>query len=137
MNTITKLTRHFLVLAALISSALSLSALTINVGYVNTSVYFTFTANIDADIYIWNLDTNEVVARGWYDYFSGCHAETYVEGPYAYGAYDSGEISNLTPGNYALEFNCPGTPSNWGFSNGWGHVTYAAPYSNYISFGVN
>lgn len=135
MNTITKLTRHFLVLAALISSALSLSALTINVGYLTNSVSFEFSNDIDSDIYIWNLDTNEVVARGWYDYFSGCHAETYVEGPSAYGYSNSGQVYNLTPGNYALEFNGPGTASDY-FSGAWGAVTYAAPYSNYISFGV-
>ncbi|MFT3870322.1 MAG: hypothetical protein QM715_17880 [Nibricoccus sp.] len=137
MNTLTKLTRHFVVLAALISSVLSLSAVTVNVGYITSSVSFSFSANTDAEIYIRNLDTNEVVARGWYDYFSGCHAETYIDGPSGYGYYDSGEVYDLPPGNYELEIWGPGTLGGSSFNGGWGSVWYTGPYANSITFGIN
>jgi len=128
MNMITKYTRHLLVLAALIfSSALSVSAVTLNVGYLTSTVSFSFSANADAEVYIRNLDTNQVVARGWYDYFSGCQAETYEAGVSGYGWGDSGEVYDLTPGNYQLELWGPGTLTSSGYSNGSGHATFSYP----------
>ncbi|MGC4074788.1 MAG: hypothetical protein QM760_20250 [Nibricoccus sp.] len=145
MNMIMKYTRHLMVLAALVfSSALSLKAISQNVGYVSYGMTFYFSANTDAEAYIKNLDTNEVIGRAYYDYFTGAQVEIYAEGVSgnAWGQ-DAAEIYDLPPGNYQLEL-WGGPFGSSGFSDGYGAATfyYASPYggyvwASYIGFSVN
>lgn len=125
-----KHTRHLMVLVALIfSSALSLKAITQDVGYVSYGMSFTFSANTDAEAYIKNLDTNEVIGRAYYDYFLGTLVELYVEGVGGYGSGDYAEVYDLPPGNYQLEL-WGGPFGGSSFSNGSGSATfyYSSPY---------